>query len=357
MAPLYKRNWSRQEILKRVGHMNQVAGIKLLEAADGLERGSRVFQVWTGSGLCFNVLADRALDISACQYKGVPLAWISAVGDVHPAYYEPEGFGWFRSFQGGLLATCGLDHFGPPCIEEGSELHKEAGLREEFGLHGRVGNLPASLVGYRTYWQEDDYNLEITGEVRQTRVFGENIVLRRRISTQLGSNRIQIEDVVTNEGFALQRHMILYHLNTGFPLVSEESRLRLEVEETVPRDEDAKGGLADWMNFSAPTAGYRQQVFRHVPDADAEGKVRVKVENPRLGLGLRWTYNKSSLPYLLQWKMMGEGTYVLGIEPSNCGGRAGPWKNDNQPHLAPDESCHYVIDVEVIEIQAEATPN
>ena len=342
MASLYHRDWSRQEILQRVGHMDQVAGIKLVEAADGMERGNRILQVWTGSGLFFHVLADRALDISACRYKGVPLAWASSVGEVHPAYYEPQGLGWLRSFQGGLLVTCGLDHFGAPSSDAG----------EELGLHGRVSNLPARSVGYHTRWVGDEYELEVTGEVRQTRVFGENLVLRRRILTRLGSNKIRIEDVVTNEGFEPHPHMILYHFNLGFPLVSEDSQLHLEVEKTVPRDEDAAAGLAEWRDLQPPTAGYREQVFRHTLVADAEGKVRVEIENPTLGIGLRWTYEKASLPHLFHWKMMGQGTYVLGIEPANCGvplGRAAARESGDLPHLAPGESRRYLLDVEVIE--------
>jgi hypothetical protein len=282
------------------------------------------------------------LDIYACRYKGIPLAWASSVGAVHPGYYEPQGLGWLRSFQGGLLVTCGLDHFGMPYQD----------TDQEFGLHGRVSNSPAQYVNQRACWAEDDYELEVTGQVRQTRVFGENLVLQRRIATRLGSNTIRIEDIVTNEGLALNPHMILYHFNLGFPLVSEETRLHLEAEETVPRNEDAAVGIADWKNLQPPTAGYREQVFQHVPVADAEGKVRVEVENPIIGVGLRFTYDKSSLPYLVQWKMMGEGTYVLGIEPANCGGIMGRdtiQQSGDLPHLEPGESRCYVLELEVIE--------
>ncbi len=80
----YLLNRSQQEILERVGHMDQLAGIKMIEAGDGPARGSRMLQVWTGAGLSFQVAADRALDISACQYKGISLAWNSSIGDVHP---------------------------------------------------------------------------------------------------------------------------------------------------------------------------------------------------------------------------------------------------------------------------------
>jgi hypothetical protein len=347
MTYLYNQSWERQEILRRVGHVEQVAGIKLVEAADGKERGTRILQVWTGTGFFFHVLADRALDISVCRYQGVPIGWLSSVGEAHPAYYEPDRFGWLRSFQGGLLVTCGLDQFGSPSSDAGDEL----------GLHGRISNLPARSVGYRTYWAETEhegsrYELEITGEVRQTRVFGENLVLRRSISTQLGSNKIQIQDVVTNEGFMPHPHMILYHFNMGFPLVSEDSFIELETEETVPRDKDAEPGLAKCRNFQPPTPEYREQVFRHRPVADAIGRIRAELKNPRLGLGLRLSYDSTNLPYLFQWKMMGEGTYVLGIEPANCGvieGRAAARERSDLPQLAAGESRRYDLEVEVAE--------
>lgn len=348
MTFLFNRDWTPQEILKRVGSMDQLAGIRALEAADGTARGSRMFQVWTGSGLSFNVLADRALDISACRYKDIPLAWASSPGDVHPAYYEPQGLGWLRSFQGGLLVTCGLDHFGPPSDDKG----------ETFGIHGRIGNLPARYVGHRAYWTKaGDYELEISGEVRQTRVFGENLTLRRRISTRLGSNTIRIADVVTNEGFCPQPHMILYHFNLGFPLLSEDTRLHINAQESVARDEDAEAGLSDWQRFQPPASNYREQVFRHTPQTGDDGKARVEIENPRLGLGLRLTYKSVNLPYLLEWKMMGEGIYVLGIEPVNCGvmgGRAAARESGDLPSLEPGEDRCYELELEVIEYPQEA---
>lgn len=157
---------------------------------------------------------------------------------------------------------------------------------------------------------------------------------------------------MTNEGFVPHPHMILYHFNLGFPLLSEDTQLRVEVEETVPRDADAEAGLAEWMSFQPPTPGYREQVFRHVPVADADGKVRVKVENPALGLGLRWTYDKTNLPHLFQWKMMGQGTYVLGVEPANSSGmkgRAAARESGDLPYLLPGESRCYELELEVVE--------
>ena len=134
MVTLYNRELSKAELLRHVGHMDQLAGIRLVEAGDGKARGSRMLDVWTGTGLRLQVNADRALDISSCDYKGMPLSWRSPAGNVHPAYYEPQGIGWLRSFPGGLLTTCGLDQFGLPSQDGSTDL----------GLHGRISNTPAS---------------------------------------------------------------------------------------------------------------------------------------------------------------------------------------------------------------------
>ena len=332
----------RQDILKRVGHMDQLAGIKQLTSGDGLARGTRTFHVWTGSGLTFDVVADRALDISACHYKGISLAWASSVGQVHPAFYEPEGLGWLRSFGGGMMATCGLDQWGPPNSDEG----------KDFGLHGRISNLPARYVSHSARWKEDAYEIEISGEVRQAAVFGENLALRRRIATRLGSNAIHISDVVTNEGFTPQPHMILYHFNLGFPLLSEDAQLHIDAEKTLARDAVAESGLADWMRFQPPTPEYQEQVFLHTPRIGDDGRAQATVWNPSLGLGLRLSYDTTHLPYLMEWKMMGEGMYVLGVEPVNCGslhGRGAAREHGVLPFLEPGESRQYDLLLEVID--------
>jgi len=344
MTQLYQNNWSRQELIRYTGHMDQIAGIRLLEAAEGVERGSRLLQVWTGSGLTFNILPDRAMDISACQYKGMSLTWRSATGDAHPAFYEPAGAGWLRTFQGGMLVSCGLDTFGPPA-REGAE---------ELGQHGRVSNLPARQVSYQAGWVEDDYRLEVRGEVRQTRVFGENILLQRCISTSLGANKIRIEDTLTNEGFSPQPHMIMYHINTGFPLLSEEAHLKFDVVETLPEDETSAKGLPDWRVFLSPTLNYHEQNFIHSPVVDGKGWASAELENPGLKLGLRLNFDARTLPYLNEWKMMGEGLYVLAIEPMNCnplGGRKAMRALNTLPYLLAGECCSYALEIEVVEYE------
>ncbi len=346
MIDLYNRKWTKLDLSRYIGSTDQVAGIKPLEASDGFGRGGRLFEVWTGSGLSFHVLADRALDISTCQYKGMSLTWRSPIGDAHPAYYDASGSAWLRSFQGGLLVTCGLDTFGPPNRNE----------NEEFGLHGRISNTPARVVNYSAAWVEDEYRMEISAEVRQARIFGENLVMRRRISTSLGSNRIRIDDVITNEGFITQRHMILYHVNIGFPLLSENSHLKFDVSATSPEDEVSDHGIKDWMLFQPPTSYYQEQNFIHTPIPDNRGWAVVEVANPEINLGLRLSFDTSTLPYLNEWKMMGEGLYVLGIEPMNCAAMKNIEQLNKQsrlPFLEAGESRSYSVEIEIFAPQSE----
>ena len=112
MVELFGRERSRTEINERTGALQQVAGVELLEYADGPERGVRVLDFRTGAGLGFRVAVDRGFDLLAADYRGVPIGWRSPTGPRHPglaSVEENRGWGFLRSFTG-LLATCGLDH-------------------------------------------------------------------------------------------------------------------------------------------------------------------------------------------------------------------------------------------------------
>ena len=116
------------------------------------------------------------MDIGAAKYKGASLAWESATGPAHPAYFEQEGLGWLRTFHGGLVAACGLTTAGAPTVDEGQAL----------GLHGRLNHLPAANVWADGGWRGDEYEMWVRGRMREAVVFGENLTLTRRISAQPG---------------------------------------------------------------------------------------------------------------------------------------------------------------------------
>ncbi len=302
---LFGADFEPADLRRLVGSEAQLAGIRLVELADGRTRGMRAAEVYTGSGFRFQVLIDRGLDIGPADEAGRPLAWIHpALGS--PALHEPRGIGWLRTFGGGLVTTCGLTHYGPP-DDEGPE---------GVGLHGRASHLPAENLRLRQEWREGRFVLEIEGETRESRLFGENLRLHRRIATHMGASSLTIEDRVVNEGFRPAPLAVLYHCNLGFPVVSADSELLVTHGRVWPRDEEARDGFDAHRRLEPPQDGYAEQVFFHEPRPDADGLAAAAVVNRRLAFGAFVRWRAAELPVLAQWKMMGPGEYVCGLEPS-----------------------------------------
>jgi Domain of unknown function (DUF4432) len=345
MPELWGAKYTRAELAERLGDLRQLADVRPFEFADGLERGARGVSIRNAAGLAFRVLLDRGMSLYDLQFRGVPVPFLSAAGAVHPAYSDPAGTGWLRTWPGGFLTSCGLTQVGSPCRDG----------EEELGLHGRVSGLPAENTAWGADWQGDDYLLWVEGEVRESVVFGENLLLRRRIWTKLETPCLWIEDRVENQGFKAAPHMFLQHFNLGFPLVGSAARLILPEHSTRPRDESAAAGLADCLSFSDPVADFPEQVFYHDLSADADGRAEVSLVNTAFnggqGLGLSLRYAKKQYPVFVEWKMMRAGTYVVGLEPSNCRveGRAAERASGRLQFLQPGEVRRYAIEVEFFE--------
>ena len=340
---LFGKDVSREDLLKRVGDISQVGGARLVEFSEGMGRGMQAVQFRTGSGLDFTVLPGRCMDISLASYRGVPLAWRSATGEISSAHHEPEGLGWLRGFYGGLLVTCGLTYYGAPCEDEG----------EALGLHGRSSYLAADRVSVGGEWQGEDYIVSVSGRVVQASVFGENVELARKIWARLGEKRFFIEDRITNRGYETTPHMVLYHINLGYPLVDESSRLVAPALKSEPKDEEAAKG-EPW-NFYVPVKGFKEQCFFHYLAAGSDGMTRAGIVNKDLGLGFYEKYRLDDLPRLTEWKMMGEGTYVVGVEPGNgdVAGRAQARKDGTLRFLEPGEERCYKLELGVMDSTGE----
>lgn len=114
---------------------------------------------------------------------------------------------------------------------------------ERLGLHGRISHTPASNVSREERWDEEGCVLLARGEVRESRVFGPNLMLRRTVSARLGEPNLRVEDEVENEGFRPEPLMLLYHVNLGWPLLDKTARLLGPGAAPEPRDEEAAAGL------------------------------------------------------------------------------------------------------------------
>lgn len=320
-----------EDALQRVGSLDQVARIESVVESDGPARGTRRLHVVNGGGLEFDLHPDRALDLGAATFDGVPLAWLSSTGFPGPGSYEPRDRGWLRTFGGGLLTTCGLDSFGPPVDDEDGSS----------GMHGRVGNLPARVTGADASAER----VMVCGTVRQTGVFAENLVLHRRVTTAVGSAALSVEDTVTNEGSSSSPHMVLYHVNLGWPLLDEGCVVQIPHATVEPRDADAQEGWGNRYEIGAPIPGFREQVFIH--RAGSERSATVTNQARKLRFSLRFS---DSLPAIFEWKMTATQHYVLGLEPANTPeiqGRAAARAAGRLPRLEPGERVDYRIELEL----------
>ncbi len=88
MVALHGRGYPRRALAAHAGSLSQFAGVRLVTLGDGVERGVRVLEFRTGTGLRFTVLVDRALDIADCEFKGAAIGWHSAAGFRHPGLHE-----------------------------------------------------------------------------------------------------------------------------------------------------------------------------------------------------------------------------------------------------------------------------
>jgi hypothetical protein len=321
---LFGQEWAEDELRRRVGHMSQVAGVRLFTSDNGPSRGVRLLEFRTGTGLTFEVGVDRGFDVGRCDYRGASLAWIPPTMLPAPWFFEDQGgFGWLRAGLGGLNNTCGLVHIGNP--EEASVAHYNFPARptERYGVHDRAALIPAELVSFGERREGGRLILEAVGRVTQAQTYGENLVLTRAYRTEPGASWFTMEDVVENRGFLPTEHMLLYHMNIGFPFVDEGA----EFIAPVAGEPKLLFGTADvsdpasWSRFIAPQKDWVQQTFEHGMVPDADGEVEVAIYNPRLfgGTGVSIRYDHGAMPRYIEWRMMGEGQYAVGVEPCTNG--------------------------------------
>jgi hypothetical protein len=329
--------------------LSQIASGRFVRFDDGSEGGVRAVDVRVAGGIHALVLASRGLDIGPAWFAGFPLSWQSPTGIVHPAYFRDDV--WLRSFHGGLMFTAGLQNVGN-AVDDGGERH---------GLHGRISNLPARNVQVDVHEQDGELAVIVRGEVRETTVYGVDLVLRRSLRFPVGRGAIEVTDAIENLGFEPAPVFLLYHVNLGHPVVAASSRLISPADTVTGWDDVSRAGEGEHGRFVSPTPGFAVQVFEHhIPDGEPDtvtAGVLNEAHTASGGIGVVVDFDRSRLPRLWQWRMLGEGLYVTGIEPANCGllGRVDERDHGTVTTLAPGERREYGITIRAAVGPAVAT--
>lgn len=316
-----------------IGHSSQLFGVEEHRLVGGKGDGLRLLEVTNGGGLEAVISLDRNGDISRLRFKGVNLGYVSPCGYAAPAYYEPAGDGWLRSFTAGFLTTCGLENVGTPCTDQG----------EVLGLHGSIANTPAD----RATWYEEDGRLIIKTSTSDEVIFGRKLRLSRTYVFPIGKNEFTFSDTVENTGDREEPVSILYHMNMGYPLLDQDSVVEIASREVVPRNAHAAEGLADWMRMEPPTAGYQERCYYHRMGE----RGYASIYQPKHRLGLSMEYDPRDLDCFVEWKMMGVRDYVLGLECGNAypDGRSALREQGRLKFLKPGERKTYAVTIRMME--------
>lgn len=348
---------TRSDLLRRVGHLGQVAGIEVLSFEEGHARGMRAVEVSTGTGFRFRVMPDRGMDVGQADYRGLGLGWMQPKGLAAPSYYEGDydPHSWLRVGVGGLFNTAGLVSIGTPVDLDTSSFGFTQRLTARYGTHDRIALTPASTFAHGERWEGDRCILWVEGVVRQDIAYGENLALRRRYETEIGSDAFTMRDVVTNEGWYPTRHQLLYHFNIGHPIVDTGARIVASARQEPAAMDYSTAGDTDntgWREVTDPVPGFTFEAYTLDMSSDLTGHVAVGVVNrgtrPETGgTGVYLKYDKRQLPTYITWRMMREGLYAVGLEPAtNDFGQEG----DGIPALLrPGESRTYDLEFGILE--------
>lgn len=327
----------------KVGNVKQLGGIETSVLDNGAGAGVRIAWIDTGSGLRYKVVLDRGMDIAEAVYMDCNLAWISHVGVIKPQLLANQDANWLRTFGGGLLTTCGLDHVGGP--EE-----DEFGKR---GVHGQLSNVPAEIIQVK---QPDlltgDLSMSITGVMRQHQIFGPCLTLKRTIRGVLGDPALIIEDEIINEANTPSPLMLLYHFNFGYPLLDKGTEIRWEGTSTSPSAQKylPTGDLKIVPDPLENHQGSGEAVIFIDPMPVTDEVCRCGIWNKARAIGVEISWNKSELPCLTNWQHFGLNEFVTGLEPGTNFpiGQKQARANGELLFLKPTERKKVTIELRVI---------
>ncbi len=312
-----------------------LADIRLVQLEDGPGRGQRLFLARNAIGIGFEIAPDRGFDISALTWRGLNIGWNSANGMPWPPNRldAEEGVGFYRNLDG-FLVTCGLDHIGAASIDPADHYIHKHRKKVFHPLHGRISVQRASVVGYGIDWETDTPVIWAEATVRQSSVFGENLVLSRRIEADVFGSGIRITDRVENRGFRPTPHAILYHVNFGYPFLDQGIQISgdLDAEFSSHFNAEDKSPRDDFVDY-----------FEKVPLMEGSETATIALSNPGFsqGTGVELKFSRQALPGFGIWRAFQSGVYALALEPMH-----GPEQVDNQ-NLQPGEGSSYRLEIAV----------
>lgn len=268
----------------RISNFMQIASVRRYEMSEGKERGLKVVDCDNGK-IRFLLNESKALDIMQLWHEGQNMSFLSKNG------FTAREIPFERRFEGGMLYTCGLD---------------SVGAREGYELHGTFHNIPARV----TRAECGEAGLLVEAEIADAALFGKNLVMKRKIFSEIGSERVTVEDILENRGYGKENYCLLYHINVGYPMLDSCARLEDRVNRVKPRTAWAEKNIRTRAEMSVPEAGMEEMCYFL-----GFSEPRISLVNEKIGKKFTLEWSGDTLPHFVQWKSMASGDYALGLEP------------------------------------------
>ena len=268
----------------RISNFMQLASIRRYEMTEGPERGLRVLDCDNGK-LRFLLNESKALDVMQLWHMGQNVSFLSKNA------FTAREIAFENRFEGGMLYTCGLD---------------SVGAREGYLLHGTHHLTPARV----TRAEVNEEGILIEAEIRETALFGKNLVFRRRVYSAVGSETLEITDTLENCGTRAEDYCLLYHVNVGYPMLDGGAELLDDAEEVIPRTPWAAAHLAERRAIGAAVANQEEMCYFLRLKTPS-----VSLRNPKINKMFTLKWSQETLPCFVEWKSMAAGDYALGLEP------------------------------------------
>ena len=268
----------------RISNFQQVASIRRYTLTEGRGKGLDVLDCDNGK-IRFLLNVSKACDIMQLYHEGQNMSFVSKNG------FTKREIPFLRRFEGGMLYTCGLDSVGG---------------REGYELHGTLHNIPAEII--RAECNESGIVVETI--IRDTALFGQNLVMKRRVFTEIASDSVSVEDTLFNEGYKAEEYCLLYHINVGYPMLDNGAKVVADVESCTPRTAWAKQNEATMyaMNDAVPNQEEACYFLKL-------SKPEIALVNEKIGKKFTVSYSGDTLTHFVEWKSMASGDYALGLEP------------------------------------------
>ena len=262
------------------------------------------------------ILPDKGADIVGFAHKATgvdPL--FRAPWGLQPAGSEPregsDGHAFLENYGGGWQEL--FPNAGDPCTYGG----------EAIPFHGEVATVP--------------WSCERRGDALTCTVRCRTVPLRLTRTMRLERTTLVLEESVANEGVEPAHFVWGHHCVVGPPFLEKGCKLRVSARtiETIPEMWEDTARLAPAQRSGWPQARLRdggEADLGDVPGPEAESHDDVyltdlaggwaSVENPRLGLGFRLTWDPDVFRWIVSWQPYGgaramplRGAYALGVEP------------------------------------------